>query len=159
MATSLNQRDATVILTDPSKWIPWYRQLKMQCEALEIWDIVDPEGYAQPMAKPIEPTPPLVSSYEPAVTPRSTQSSSTISSRPGRGAARAATQEYEMRRQANRERLEQMRAYAETTGCRRELLLQYLGDSFEGPCDACDNCEAERGKITDPSAGTRREVA
>jgi hypothetical protein len=93
MTTSLNQRDATVILTDPSKWIPWYRQLKMQCEALEVWDIVDPEGNTQPMAKPIEPTPPLVSLYEPAVTPRSTQSSSTISSRPGRGAARAATQE------------------------------------------------------------------
>ena len=82
----------------------------------------------------------------------------TETSDPGE-AARAATEEYEMRRQANRERLEQMRAYAETTGCRRELLLQYLGDSFEGPCDACDNCEAERGKITDPSAGTRREVA
>ncbi|KAG9387001.1 hypothetical protein A1F94_003751 [Pyrenophora tritici-repentis] len=44
MTINQNQRDATVILTDSSKWIPWYRQIKMQCEALEIWDIVDPAG-------------------------------------------------------------------------------------------------------------------
>ncbi|KAF7567883.1 hypothetical protein PtrM4_124960 [Pyrenophora tritici-repentis] len=39
MATNQSQRDATVILTDSSKWIPWYRQIKMQCEALEIWTL------------------------------------------------------------------------------------------------------------------------
>ncbi|KAK7177505.1 hypothetical protein PSPO01_16448, partial [Paraphaeosphaeria sporulosa] len=59
MASNPNQRDATVILSDPSKWIPWYRQIKMQCEALEIWDIVDPEGDIEPSTKPTEPLPPL----------------------------------------------------------------------------------------------------
>ncbi|KAF7567889.1 hypothetical protein A1F94_012307 [Pyrenophora tritici-repentis] len=60
MATNQSQRDATVILTDSSKWIPWYRQIKMQCEALEIWDIVDPAGNTQPRTKPTEP---LLHSY------------------------------------------------------------------------------------------------
>ena len=73
-------------------------------------------------------------------------------------AARTAAEEHEHRREANRERLEQMRAYAETSACRRERLLRYLGDEFQGPCNRCDNCEAAAGKLTDPSAGTRREV-
>ena len=51
-----------------------------------------------------------------------------------------------------------MRAYAETSACRRERLLRYLGDEYQGPCNRCDNCEAAAGKVTDPSAGTRREV-
>jgi len=91
MTTNQSQRDATVILTDSSKWIPWYRQIKMQCEALEIWDIVDPEGNTQPRAKPIEPQPPLVSEYEPATAPRGTHSSS--STRTMRGNTRATTQD------------------------------------------------------------------
>ncbi|SRR5579883_518156 len=56
-----------------------------------------------------------------------------------------AAEEQERRRQANRERLETMRAYAESSGCRRELLLRYLGDEFTGPCGFCDNCEAAAG--------------
>lgn len=63
----------------------------------------------------------------------------------------AAGQEQEKRREANHERLEMMRAYAETAGCRRELLLRYLGDEFTGPCDACDNCQAAAG-AANPSA-------
>jgi hypothetical protein len=92
MATNQNQRDATVILTDSSKWIPWYRQIKMQSEALEIWDIIDPEGNAQPRTKPVEPLPPTVSDYEPAAPPRSTQTSS-ASTRTARGSTRATTQD------------------------------------------------------------------
>ncbi len=76
------------------------------------------------------------------------------------GAAEAAAEEQERRRESRRERLEQMRSYAETAGCRRELLLRYLGDEFRGPCNGCDNCEARSGAGTvDPSVGTRREVA
>lgn len=57
-------------------------------------------------------------------------------------------------------RLEDMRTYAETSGCRRELLLQYLGDTFTGPCNNCDRCEDEHPEIAvDPEVGTRREVA
>jgi ATP-dependent DNA helicase RecQ len=74
-------------------------------------------------------------------------------------AARAAAEQQELRKQANRDRLQKMRAYADTTGCRRELLLRYLGDEFAGPCNACDNCEAASGHLAvDPSVGTRREV-
>jgi ATP-dependent DNA helicase RecQ len=74
-------------------------------------------------------------------------------------AAEAAVQDQEVRREAKRERLETMRAYAETTSCRRAMLLQYLGDDFEGPCGGCDNCEAASGDVrVDPKVGTRREV-
>lgn len=74
-------------------------------------------------------------------------------------AAHAAAEEQERRRQAKRERLERMRAYANTSGCRREMLLRYLGDEYSGPCNFCDNCEAAAGKpVVDPSIGTRREV-
>jgi ATP-dependent DNA helicase RecQ len=52
-----------------------------------------------------------------------------------------------------------MREYAELSTCRRELLLQYFGDSFHGPCGNCDNCEAAAGHVrVDPKIGTRREV-
>jgi ATP-dependent DNA helicase RecQ len=74
-------------------------------------------------------------------------------------AARIAVEEQERRREAKRERLEKMRAYAETAACRREMLLQYLGDEFTGPCEGCDNCEAASGHVAvDPAVGTRREV-
>jgi ATP-dependent DNA helicase RecQ len=74
-------------------------------------------------------------------------------------AANIAAQEQEARREGNRQRLQKMREYAETSGCRRELLLRYLGDQFQGPCGHCDNCEAAAGKpVVDPKVGTRREV-
>jgi ATP-dependent DNA helicase RecQ len=64
------------------------------------------------------------------------------------------------RQQTNKERLDQMRNYAETTGCRRELLLRYFGEPFDGPCHNCDSCEAMTPEATlDPSVGTRSEVA
>jgi len=75
-----------------------------------------------------------------------------------RQAARTAAEDHERRRQAAQERLEAMRAYAETAGCRRHLLLHYLGDRVKGPCDFCDNCESARGKVVESDAGTRREV-
>jgi ATP-dependent DNA helicase RecQ len=66
----------------------------------------------------------------------------------------------EQRKEMNKERLDQMRAYADTGSCRREHLLQYFGDEFHGPCQNCDNCEAANPDIAiDPSVGTRREVA
>ncbi len=75
-------------------------------------------------------------------------------------AARAAAEEQERRRDMRKHRLEQMREYADTSGCRREYLLRYFGDDFKGPCNNCDNCEAAAPAIkVDPSVGTRREVA
>jgi len=74
-------------------------------------------------------------------------------------AAEAARADQDERSKAKRERLERMRAYADTSSCRRETLLRYLGDDYTGPCNFCDNC----GVSLDPegfdsSAGTRREV-
>jgi ATP-dependent DNA helicase RecQ len=40
-----------------------------------------------------------------------------------------------------RSRVEMMRGYAETRGCRREYVLSYFGEPFEPPCGRCDNCQ------------------
>ena len=44
------------------------------------------------------------------------------------------------RKRVERQKLESLLAYAETTQCRRELLLAAFGESFNGPCGKCDNC-------------------
>ncbi len=50
--------------------------------------------------------------------------------------------EAEEHRQAfDRSRVEMMRAYAETDGCRRAFVLGYFGEAYEPPCDNCDVCE------------------
>jgi ATP-dependent DNA helicase RecQ len=41
-----------------------------------------------------------------------------------------------------RSRIEMMRGYAETTGCRRQYLLGYFGEQLTYPCGNCDTCEA-----------------
>ena len=75
-------------------------------------------------------------------------------------AAAAVAEQQETLKEANKERLEQMRAYADTSGCRREYLLRYFGDNFAGPCGNCDNCEAEHPAIdVNPSLGVRLEVS
>jgi ATP-dependent DNA helicase RecQ len=51
----------------------------------------------------------------------------------------AAREESEREREVERSRLEMMRRYAETTGCRRSFLLTYFGQEYHGPCGACDN--------------------
>ena len=74
-------------------------------------------------------------------------------------AARAAAEEQERRKQMKKENLEQMRAYVDAAGCRRELLLRYLNEEFSGPCNFCDNCAAASGEIAaGAGASTRREV-
>ena len=50
-------------------------------------------------------------------------------------------------RSIQKSRIEMMRAYAETTGCRRQFLLQYFGETDVGLCGHCDNCRA--GTATD----------
>ncbi len=60
----------------------------------------------------------------------------------------------------NKERVEQMRQYAETCECRRNMLLQYFGDEISGRCNNCDSCEAHADvPIVNPCVGTRCEVA
>jgi ATP-dependent DNA helicase RecQ len=75
-------------------------------------------------------------------------------------AVESAVEEQERRRKMRAERLGQLQEYIDTSACRREHLLRYFGDSFSGPCNNCDNCEARNPDIVvDPSVGTRREVA
>jgi ATP-dependent DNA helicase RecQ len=73
-------------------------------------------------------------------------------------AARVAFDEQQNRRRAKKEFLRQMQDYAESSTCRRQLLLEHLGDPFRGPCGFCDNCEASRRDTADDSSGVRREV-
>ncbi len=40
----------------------------------------------------------------------------------------------------DRSRVEMMRGYAETRGCRRRFLLGYFGETLSDPCSRCDTC-------------------
>ena len=44
-----------------------------------------------------------------------------------------------------------MRGYAETTDCRRRLLLGYFGEQVVDPCGHCDNCDAGTARAADPA--------
>ena len=46
------------------------------------------------------------------------------------------------RRRVDDSRIDMMRGYAETTGCRRRYLLEYFGEPYPKTCGACDNCAA-----------------
>jgi ATP-dependent DNA helicase RecQ len=48
----------------------------------------------------------------------------------------------ERRLAAERSRVEQVGAYAATTGCRRAFILAAFGQAYEPPCGACDRCLA-----------------
>ncbi|GAB7191073.1 RecQ family ATP-dependent DNA helicase [Kineococcus sp. NUM-3379] len=59
--------------------------------------------------------------------------------------ARAAQQAVELAEQHQRveqSRIEMVRGYAETTGCRRQFLLGYFGEELPGVCGDCDTCRA-----------------
>ncbi|WP_026313443.1 RecQ family ATP-dependent DNA helicase [Actinomadura flavalba] len=57
----------------------------------------------------------------------------------------------ESRRRVDDSRIDMMRGYAETTGCRRRYLLEYFGEPFAGPCGACDTC-ADGTAAPEPTA-------
>jgi ATP-dependent DNA helicase RecQ len=57
-------------------------------------------------------------------------------------AARAAAEVADAHRRVDQSRVEMMRAYAETSGCRRQLLLAYFGETLDEPCGNCDTCAA-----------------
>jgi ATP-dependent DNA helicase RecQ len=61
---------------------------------------------------------------------------------PADDVAEEAAEAQERRRDMDRSRVEMMRGYAETTGCRREFLLNYFGEGYDPPCNNCDTCEA-----------------
>ncbi len=60
------------------------------------------------------------------------------------------------RRRIDESRIDMMRAYAETTGCRRRFLLEYFGEPYERTCGDCDTCRA--GLSAPPHAGDAFEM-
>jgi ATP-dependent DNA helicase RecQ len=56
-------------------------------------------------------------------------------------------------RSIQKSRIERMRAYAETLGCRRQYLLRYFGEADPEPCGDCDNCQAGTGLMEEASSG------
>ena len=46
----------------------------------------------------------------------------------------------EERKRLERRKLDELLAYAEATGCRRQRLLAYFGQTLAEPCGNCDNC-------------------
>jgi ATP-dependent DNA helicase RecQ len=57
----------------------------------------------------------------------------------------------EQRRETVRSRIDMMRGYAETTDCRRRLLLGYFGEQQVDPCGMCDNCESGTARTANPA--------
>jgi ATP-dependent DNA helicase RecQ len=54
----------------------------------------------------------------------------------------AAVHVVELRERVDQSRVEMMRGYAETAGCRRQFLLAYFGEQLAEPCGHCDRCRA-----------------
>src|SRR5207237_2688814 len=71
---------------------------------------------------------------------------------PAEAAVAAAVEAEEQRRAFDRSRVDMMRGYAETDGCRRGFVLSYFGEPFEPPCGNCDNCLAGRVQAADRTA-------
>jgi len=57
-------------------------------------------------------------------------------------AVEQATEVAEAHTRIDRSRVEMMRGYAETVGCRRQFLLGYFGEDLPKPCGNCDTCSS-----------------
>jgi ATP-dependent DNA helicase RecQ len=57
-------------------------------------------------------------------------------------AAQAAAQVAQARQRVETSRVEMVRGYAETIGCRRQFLLAYFGEVMQQTCGNCDTCAA-----------------
>jgi ATP-dependent DNA helicase RecQ len=66
---------------------------------------------------------------------------------------------YEQRGRGDRERLQAMMTYAQTTMCRMRYLQSYFGEAADRDCGHCDNCRARaEGRLTDaPPASQNAE--
>jgi ATP-dependent DNA helicase RecQ len=76
---------------------------------------------------------------------------------PAEAAVAAALEAEDQRRSFDRSRVDMMRAYAETDGCRRGFVLSYFGEPFDPPCGNCDNCIA--GRVAAAPAAADRPFA
>jgi ATP-dependent DNA helicase RecQ len=65
-------------------------------------------------------------------------------------AVQAAVEVAEAHQRLTRSRVEMMRGYADTTGCRRQYLLGYFGEQLPGPCGNCDTCDAGTAEHHEP---------
>ncbi len=50
------------------------------------------------------------------------------------------TEADELHKRVTQQKLDAMLGLCEHTGCRRQLLLSYFGETLEAPCGNCDNC-------------------
>ncbi|HEX2053515.1 MAG TPA: ATP-dependent DNA helicase RecQ [Actinomycetota bacterium] len=64
-------------------------------------------------------------------------------------AAGEAEESEQTHRRVEQSRVEMMRAYAETSDCRRQFLLNYFGEHYQDPCPNCDNCLAGVNLVED----------
>ncbi|WNG34021.1 RecQ family ATP-dependent DNA helicase [Archangium violaceum] len=62
---------------------------------------------------------------------------------------------YEKRHQSDRERLQQMMHYGQTTGCRWRFLSEYFDEPEHAECGHCDNCEERAAGHFDAASPTR----
>jgi ATP-dependent DNA helicase RecQ len=46
----------------------------------------------------------------------------------------------EQRKRLERRKLDALLGFCETTICRRQVLLNYFGETYQAPCNNCDNC-------------------
>lgn len=53
------------------------------------------------------------------------------------------------RRRVNEEKLDAILGFCETSSCRREVLLNYFDDPYDGPCENCDTCDVPVEKLID----------
>jgi ATP-dependent DNA helicase RecQ len=67
----------------------------------------------------------------------------------------------EARQRVDESRLQMMRGYAETDGCRRQFLLGYFGEDLPEPCGNCDSCTegATQPQAGNNDGGAARDVA
>lgn len=71
----------------------------------------------------------------------------------------AALELADARQRVDRSRIEMIRGYAETTGCRRQFLLGYFGEELARPCGNCDTCAAgTEPAVMERAAGPRYRV-
>jgi ATP-dependent DNA helicase RecQ len=75
------------------------------------------------------------------------------SSVPVAAAVAAAVDVAETKQRLIRSRIDMMRGYADTSGCRRIFLLGYFGEQLRTPCGNCDTCESGSAEETDPGSG------
>jgi ATP-dependent DNA helicase RecQ len=74
-------------------------------------------------------------------------------------AMQAAAEVAQARQRLDRSRVEMMRGYAETTGCRRQFLLGYFGEELPDPCGHCDTCTDGSADPAHTAASACAEVA